>query len=202
MAETKHPVHKLIWEHFHFSGNQRPVPWGSSVRYKRDRLGPLFAEAGYTKGAEVGVRKGAFSRALCKVNPNLSLFCVDPWLPYGGRRYTQEKQDGLLEVAKKTLAPYDATIIRKTSMDGVKDFKYDSLDFVYIDGNHKFDFVMEDIIHWSRRVRPGGIIACHDFHYGSNVEVVEAVCAYTRANHIDPWYVTKESQPTAYWVKP
>ena len=202
MAETKHPVHKLIWKHFHFSGNQRPIPWGSSMRYSRDRLGILFAEAGYTKGAEVGVRKGMFSRVLCKANPDLHLYCVDPWMPYGGRKYTQEKQDALLEVCKKTLEPYNVTIIRKTSMDAVKDFDENYLDFVYIDGNHKFDFAMEDIIHWSRIVRPGGIVACHDFHYGSNVEVVMAVEAYTRANHIDPWYVTKESQSTAYWVKP
>jgi len=202
MAETKHPVHKLIWKHFHFSGNQRPIPWGSSMRYSRDKLGKLFADAGYTKGAEIGVRKGKFSLVLCKANPNLHMFCVDPWMPYGGRKYTKEKQDGLFEIAKKTLAPYNVTFIRKTSMEGVKDFKENSLDFAYIDGNHLFDFVMEDIIHWSRRVRSGGIVACHDFHYGSNVEVVEAVMAYTRANHIDPWYVTKESQPTAYWVKP
>jgi len=202
MAETKHPVHKLIWKIFNFSGNQRPIPWGSSMRYTRDRLGALFAEAGYVNGAEIGVRKGKFSRVLCKANPDLHLYCVDPWMPYGGRKYTKEKQDLIYEVAQKTLEPYNVTFIRKTSMEGVKDISEKSLDFVYIDGNHLFDFVMEDIIHWSRRVRSGGIIAVHDFHYGSNVEVVEAVNAYTRANHIDPWYVTKESQPTAYWVKP
>jgi len=202
MAEKKHPVHKLIWKHFHFTGRQRPIPWGSSMRYKRTKLGILFAEAGYTEGAEVGVRKGAFSKVLCEANPDLHMFCVDPWMPYGGRKYTKEKQDHLYEIAQETLKPYDVTFIRKTSMDAVKNFEYNSLDFVYIDGNHKFDFVMEDIIHWHRRVRPGGIVACHDFHYGSNVEVVMAVDAFTRANHIDPWYVTKENQPTAYWVKP
>jgi hypothetical protein len=34
------------------------------------------------------------------------------------------------------------------------------------------------------------------------VEVVDAVNAYIHAKHIDPWYVTKEVEPTAYWVKP
>ena len=202
MAEIKHPVHKIIWKLFHFSGNQRPIPWGSSMRYTRDRLGNLFALAGYTEGAEVGVRKGLFSRVLCKANPALRLYCVDPWMPYGGRKYTQEKQDHLFEVAQENLKPYNVTFIRKTSMEAAKDIKENSLDFVFIDGNHTFDFAMEDIIHWSQRVRSGGIVACHDFHYGSNVEVVEACMAYTRAHHIDPWYCTKESQPTAYWVKP
>lgn len=174
------------------------------MRYPRERLGNLFAEAGFNYGAEIGVRKGKFSRVLLAANPDLHILCVDPWMPYGGRKYTKEKQDHIFEVCKETLKPFGdrVTYIRKTSMEGVKDVKKGSLDFVFIDGNHLFDYAMEDIIHWSRRVRSGGIIAVHDFHYGSNVEVVEAVNAYTRAKHIDPWYCTKESQPTAYWVKP
>jgi len=201
MAEMKHPAHKAIWKVFHFTPKDRPVPWGSSVRYKRDLLGTLFAEAGFTKGAEVGVRRGKFSRVLLRANPKLHMLCVDPWMPYG-IRYSQEKQDQIYNECLKNLSGYNVSIIRKTSMDAVRDVPKDSLDFVYIDGNHQFDFVMEDIIHWSRRVRPGGIIACHDFHYGSNVDVCDAVIAYTHAHHIDPWYVTKEAQPTAYWVKP
>jgi hypothetical protein len=202
MIKTKHPAHKHIRRVYRYEEKDRPIPWGSSMRYKRSRLGIVFAKAGYKIGAEVGVRKGKFTKILCEANPDLKMYCIDPWMPYGRAYYTKEKQDHLFEVCKKTLEPYNAVIIRKTSMDAVRDFEYDSIDFVYIDANHEFDFVMEDIIHWSRRVRPGGIVACHDFHYGSNVDVFEAVTAYTRAHHIDPWYVTKEAQPTAYWVKP
>ena len=54
------------------------------MRYKRNRLGELFYEAGYTNGAEVGVRKGAFSKILLDANPDLHMYCVDPWMPYGG----------------------------------------------------------------------------------------------------------------------
>jgi hypothetical protein len=201
MAEMKHSVHKIIREVFHFRQKDRPIPWGSSVRYKRDLLGTLFAKAGYINGAEVGVRRGKFTKVLCDANPSLHMLCVDPWSSYSVK-YPQEKQDRIYEECLKVLDGYNVTIIKKTSMDAVKDIPMQSLDFVYIDGDHTFDYVMEDIIHWAKRVRPGGIIACHDFHYGSNVDVVEAVKAYTRAHHIDPWYVTKESQPTAYWVKP
>ena len=201
MAEMKHNVHKIIWDVFHFKPKDRPIPWGSSVRYKRDLLGTLFKKAGFTKGAEVGVRLGKFTKVLCKTNPNLHMFCVDPWEAYH-IRYNKSRQNEIYEECKKNLEGFNVTFVRKRSMDAVKEFEHNSLDFVYIDGNHLFDFVMEDIIHWSRIVRSGGVIACHDFHYGSNVEVVMAVEAYTKANHIDPWYVTKESQPTAYWVKP
>jgi hypothetical protein len=194
-------IHKAIWEVFHFDPRERPIPWGSSMRYKRDLLGELFAKAGYVKGAEIGVRRGKFTKILCDANPSLHMICVDPWMAYGFR-YDEAKQESIYQECLANLKDYNVTLIRKTSMDALADVVDESLDFVYIDGNHFFDYVMEDIIHWSRKVRSGGIIACHDFHYGSNVDVVAAVEAYVKAYHIDPWYVTKENQPTAYWVKP
>jgi len=201
MSEIKHPVHKIIWKTFGFKQVERPIPWGSSMRFKRNLLANVFLEAGFKQGAEIGVRRGKFSRTLIQENPNLHMLCVDPWIPYG-IRYSAEKQESIYQDCLKTLEGYNVTIVRKTSMDAVKDVTLESLDFVYIDGEHHFDYVMEDIIHWSKRVRSGGVIACHDYHYGNNVDVVDAVNAYTHANHIDPWYVTKEVEPTAYWVKP
>jgi hypothetical protein len=38
----------------------------------------------------------------------------------------------------------------------------ESLGFAYVDGNHYFDPAMLDLILWSERVRPGGMIAAHD----------------------------------------
>lgn len=74
----------------------------------------------------------------------------------------------------------------------------DGFDFFHIDGRHEFDFVMEDLIHWYRKLRVGGIVALHDYHLTG---VKRAVEAYTLAHHIDPWFVLKASQPTVFWVK-
>lgn len=38
-----------------------------------------------------------------------------------------------------------------------------SLDYVYIDGDHRYKSVMRDIVVWWPKVRPGGILAGHDF---------------------------------------
>ena len=185
---------------FHFRGENHSLPWGTSKRYGRDLFPILFARAGRNIGAEIGVRKGRFSKKICEANPNLKLFCVDPWYAYD--RYTQEMQDQLYEEAVKNLAPYNTVIIRKTSMDALNDFEDKSLDFVHIDGNHTFDFVCPDLIFWVKKVKSGGIITLHDYHCGLDYGVVNAVDAYTRSHHIDPWFVTKESQPTAFWVNP
>src|SRR3989344_1778672 len=45
----------------------------------RNNLAELFAELKFKKGAEIGVALGEYSEILCKVNPNLHLFSIDPW---------------------------------------------------------------------------------------------------------------------------
>lgn len=87
-------------------------------------------------------------------------------------------------------------------MEALKDFSDDFLDFVYIDANHEFDYCCPDIIFWSQKVRSGGIVACHDYFHHVRGGVVHAVNAYTASHNIQPWYVTREVFPTAFWVKP
>jgi hypothetical protein len=171
--------------------------------YTRNHLAELLGEMGFNKGAEIGVRKGQFSKRLCDANPNIDLLCIDPWTKYVAIRTSpQSRQEKYYRYAVKNLSPYNTKIIRKASMDALDDVEDLSLDFVYIDGNHRFDWVMPDIIFWSHKVRAGGIVACHDYYSFGWAGVREAIDAYTRSHHIDPWYVTKELEPTAFWVKP
>jgi hypothetical protein len=196
-------IHKAIRRKFHLSNlttRTMNLPYCSGMRYNRYTLAELFGELDFNKGAEIGVRQGTYSRRLCNRNPNLEMFCIDPW-DVIGTKYSKEKQDRIYKTAVRNLSKYNATLIRKTSMEALDDFEDESLDFVYIDGDHNFDFVVMDIIFWSKKVRKNGIVAVHDC-YGGEVGVEKAVEAYVHCHHIDPWYVTKELAPTAYWVKP
>jgi hypothetical protein len=47
------------------------------------------------------------------------------------------------------------------------------VDLVFIDADHRYDAVKEDIAHWLKFVRPGGVIAFHD--YGVFEGVTKAV---------------------------
>ena len=150
-------------------------------KFKRKELAKLFKERGFTKGVEVGVLTGKYSKILCKENPELELKSVDPYM----EMYCEEETnawgnkflDELFGKAKSFLAPYNCEIIRKPSLEAVVDFPYESLDFVYIDGSHHFDYVMVDIIEWGKRVRKGGIISGHDYCKSWN-DVREAVNIY------------------------
>ncbi|MDO8503810.1 MAG: class I SAM-dependent methyltransferase [bacterium] len=131
----------------------------------RSELALLFKELGYKVGAEIGVDHGYYSEALCQANPNVKLYCIDPWKVY--RKYEDIKDEHDMNkrygFAKKRLARYNCEIIKKSSTGALKDFKPESLDFVYIDGNHAFDYVMEDLNGWSKIVRKDGIISGHDY---------------------------------------
>lgn len=160
----------------------------------RDNLATLFAELDFKSGAEIGVETGIYSEILLKNNPKLKLYSIDPWKAYAGFRdhTVQDKLDSLYKEAKTRLAPYNCKIIRKFSMDAVKDFANNSLDFVYIDANHSFLNIASDIVEWSKKVRLGGIISGHDFvkhKQHMNIHVKQVVIAYTDAYAIKPWFV-------------
>lgn len=162
----------------------------------RNTLASLFGELGFKMGAEIGVELGIYAETLCKRNPGVHLYAVDAWAAYAGYRdhVSQGKLDGFYEQVKERLAPYHCELIREFSMDAVKRFAPNSLDFVYIDANHEFRYVAEDLAEWSKVVRPGGIVAGHDYCKRTvsqpySCHVVEVVQAYTQAYHIRPWFV-------------
>lgn len=171
-----------------------------SKRYDRYHIAQLMGEVGFTIGAEIGVRRGNYSKYLLDTIPNLKLYCVDPWAPHSAK-YTQERQDGYYQITVEKLKQYNAEIMRMTSNDALSSFLDNSLDFVFIDGDHTFDFVAPDIIYWSRKVKPGGIVLVHDCYGWSGAGVLQAVYAYTYCHDLT-WFCTKEKEPTAFWVKP
>lgn len=135
------------------------------IQGSRDNLPRFLKEKGYKIGAEVGVYKGEFSELFCK--EGLTHFAIDPWKAFNGQGRTQqrqERQDFIFEHTKRVLGKYpNCTIIRKTSMDALADFADESLDYVYLDGDHSFMPVAEDIFHWEKKVRKGGVVSGHDY---------------------------------------
>jgi hypothetical protein len=124
---------------------------------------------------------------------------VDPWTEY--QVHSQARCDRRYAAAVERLAPYNVSIVKKTSLEASLDVADGSLDFVYIDGDHRFDAVMLDILLWEPKVRVGGIVAGHDWYAFWQSGVVQAVLAYTAAHNIGAWYITKDREPSWLWVK-
>jgi len=167
----------------------------------RHHLAELFFELGYTKGVEIGVYVGRYSKELLDCNPNLALFCIDGWPVYHG--VSRKIQDIYYSRCVRRLAPYGERVkimkmLSKEALDVIPD---NSLDFVYIDSDHYFDSVMLDIIGWSAKVRVGGIVAGHDYSTVFRGGVILAVNSYIQAHGIKHWYTTRELEPSWFWVK-
>jgi predicted O-methyltransferase YrrM len=169
----------------------------------RDKLAEYFKELGFMKGVEVGVERGYFSEILCKANPDLKLFCVDAWQVYDGYRdhTRQEKLERYYNETIERLKLYNVEILRGWSLDMAKNIPDNSLDFVYLDANHDFRHVIEDVDTWSRKVRKGGIVSGHDYNrYRSSIEcqVKDAIDAWGHAYKLKI-NVTGEPDFPSWW---
>jgi hypothetical protein len=163
----------------------------------RNDLPQFLVDMGYKTGAEIGVHKGEFTEKFCQAG--LVMYAIDPWTAYrGGGRGTQSqaRQDFLYGHAQRILAPYEnCTIIRAPSMEAVKQFKDGDLDFVYIDADHSFLHIAQDLVEWGRKVRSGGVVSGHDYVYYRSrttdtiIQVQPVVDAYVKAFEIKNFYI-------------
>ena len=115
--------------------------------YGRRAIAKMLRDCKFRRGVEIGTLRGESAVMWLRDNSRLHLTCIDPYDEYHSRR-SQRNLDSNYEIAVETLKPYNATIIRKSSLDVVDGFENRSIDFLYIDGNHEFDPVMQDMIRW------------------------------------------------------
>ncbi len=137
--------------------------------------------------AEIGVWNGGFSAAILDVTQPSELILIDPWDLLAGQskdEWTHKHHED-----KKIMGDmYENVTARYGKLDNVKIHKGFSadlmatypdnyFDWVYIDGNHRYEFVKKDLEISFRKVRPGGIIAGDDFFWKreERMHVKEAV---------------------------
>ncbi len=193
----------FILKRYNLDINTPPSPL--RIPYSRwGEMSSLFRDLGFKKGVEVGVYRGKFSKALCTNNPTLELFGVDSWSVYGN--YSEYEAQDLQEAYKAALAEtkeYNVKFIKESSMDAVKQFDDESLDFVFIDANHDFEHVVADISTWSKKVRKGGLVCGHDYVKSSkfNFGVIDAVDGWCKAYNIKPLFLWKDQCPSWMYIK-
>ena len=83
-------------------------------------------------------------------------------------------------------------------MDALADFEDKSLDFVYIDANHEYSYVFEDITKWYKKIKKGGIISGYAYRLSkagnTKLQVVYAVNDYVRKYKIKHLFILGRKQ--------
>ena len=121
-----------------------------------------------TTGCEVGVWRGDASRGLLTRFSNLILLAVDPWDTGGSHQTLEATQEVLREAKKQFLEATEFAedrrwVMARPSVDAAKVIAPKALDFVFIDAEHTYECVCEDIAAWAPKVRDGGLLCGHDY---------------------------------------
>ena len=146
-------------------------------------------------GVEVGVLRGDNADSILNELNIKKLYLIDIWDDYKDQRTKFANQENYDIVLKRFKKDKRVEIIRNLSMEGSKKIENRSLDFVYIDANHGYKHVYNDMNCWYPKIRAGGILAGHDVL--SCIDVVKAVKDWCIKNKttfeikLPDWYLIK-----------
>lgn len=129
--------------------------------------------------AEIGVYKGDFSEKIIEIVGPKRLHLIDPWTYeedetygmslYGGQAgVNQNYMDAIYgQVQKRFKRQIDAGVVkihRASSVEACANFPDEYFDWIYVDGNHLYEFVKQDLNSYYSKVKGGGYIAGDDYH--------------------------------------
>ncbi len=142
----------------------------------REEALKLVTDNDYKVLVEVGVWKGELSRMLYRVAEQLYL--VDPWevawnkftrgttgelyqCSMGEPPKTQDELDRMYRDVSSAMP--NAVVIRKDSLAASDVIDNESVDFVYLDSVHTYEYCLLEIEFWLPKIKPGGMIAGDDY---------------------------------------
>lgn len=176
------------------------------INYPRELFQVLASGVRY---AEIGVYKGSYARGVKRYSPR-EMYLIDPWVAPSyeslipddhlgnavdtfqsavSEYYKGGLQSALEEAYPQVQAEFgslaNCTIIRKRSAEAAPDFPDSSLDVIYIDANHRYDFVLADLERWNNKLSDGGYIILNDCYVSpagkeQHMSVLEAVSTFTK----------------------
>jgi predicted O-methyltransferase YrrM len=154
-----------------------------------------------TVAAEIGVWRGENALSILKNLPSLKkLILIDPYLPYvdGDKSNTvYTNPSPYHQVATQRLSKYADKLEWRffKSLDAAKLMHVESLDFVYIDGDHTYENVKDELEAYWPLIKRGGVMGGHDINFYG---VMRAVGEFAMANKRHPntdsqdWWIVKK----------
>jgi len=182
----------------------KPITPISPMRAHRPRL--LNREALSTvrfrgEGVELGVAKGLFSEIILRNRRVRRLWGVDRWADHHDAAEYVEASQRLAEAGRGR-----SLLLRMRFEEALPHFADESLDFVYIDGYaHTGQEGGKTLEQWWPKVKPGGVLAGHDYH-PRWLATMNAVDAFVERHGLALQLTLPSDEPGAdanpsWWVK-
>jgi predicted O-methyltransferase YrrM len=142
------------------------IQWEGKTNRKHF-LRHLIEKNNFKTMTEVGVRDGRTTFHLLDHCPELTIYAIDMSIK---EFYNKEVANRY----KNRLIAIEAT--SELAADQIAD---NSLDLVFIDANHSYDYVKKDIIKYTPKLKENGLLTGHDIDYpGVNRAVNEMIKQY------------------------
>ncbi|MGH8014377.1 MAG: class I SAM-dependent methyltransferase [Candidatus Binataceae bacterium] len=128
--------------------------------------------------AEIGVLEGDFSERIIALTRPRRLHLIDPWKFEPGATYERavygrahaHDQAHMDEMCERVRERFEQEIRtgavvmhRASSLEAAGHFENEYFDFIYIDANHQYEFVRQDLETYCPKVKTGGFITGDDY---------------------------------------
>ncbi len=161
---------------------------------------PFIQElSGDLVGCEIGVCHGFTSEYFLKNTPTIKkLYVVDNYpsfIDWDGTRITVERQEVTKRLCKSRLEKFGdkVTFAYEHSANFAQTLEDDSLDFVFVDGDHSYEATLADIQSYWPKVKKGGLFAGHDINLTSVDAAVKEFFKETPVKIVEnnAWFLIK-----------
>jgi len=149
--------------------------------------------------AEIGVQKGEWAKKIYECGPQ-ELYLIDCWEYQNTNIYENDEanvsNDEQEKIYNQILLDFpfnNVKIIRKYSADACNDFPDEFFDFIYLDANHNYVPLLNDLRIWFPKIKKGGWFTGHDIRGRWKKPVRAAVTKFCVENKLNLNYLTRKS---------
>lgn len=178
----------------------RYLPW-LHTRPSTSFLMEHFKEKKDIVSVEIGSQYGYNAYNILSNLSIKKLYLVDPYESYQGYDEDWASDKGVnnaYQKCKQVIKPYEKSVVfvLRYSQDAIDDIP-NGVDFVYIDGNHQYEYVKKDMDSFYPKICSGGVLCGHDF--GTHeLGVCRAVIEFSKKHNLSlfgeqyDWWMVKK----------